>query len=116
MGIHFEGKHSYDSTNLSVVLTKKDGVVIQSMSIGDSHEAITLLDKRSDEQSLQRVKEYVASACTEVGFMVRADFQKLERPWLVENHSHVSQIAGVALKNGQKDLLFLTQSWVALEF
>ena len=33
-GTHFEGKHSYDSTDLSVVLTTVDDVVIQPMSIG----------------------------------------------------------------------------------
>ena len=57
----------------------------------------------------------MAVVCTEAGVMVRTNVQKLNRPWLAENHSNVSQIAGVPLKNGQKDLLFVTQGWVALE-
>ena len=85
------------------------------MPIGVSPKAIALLDKHSDEQSLQRESEYVAAICTEAGMVVRTDLQKLKRPSLAENHSNVSQIAGVALTNGQKNLLFVTRDWVVLE-
>ena len=62
------------------------------------------MEKRSDEQSLQRVGEYVAAVCTEGGLMVITNVPKLKGPWLAENHSNMSQIAGAALMNGQKDL------------
>ena len=32
------------------------------------------------------------------------DVPELRRPWLAENHSNLSQITGVALMNGRKDL------------
>ena len=46
----------------------------------------------------------VVAVCYEAGVMVMMDVPELERPWLAENHSDVSQIAGVDMMNGQKDL------------
>ena len=46
----------------------------------------------------------MAAACTEAGLIVITEVPKLKGPWLTENHSNVSQIASVALMNGQKDL------------
>ena len=63
-----------------MVLTTTDDVAIQRMSIGESHKSIAMLDERSDEQSLQRMREYVATVCTEAGVIVRTDVQKLKRP------------------------------------
>ena len=40
---HFDGKHAYDSTDLSVVLTAMDNVVTETMSRGVSHKAVALL-------------------------------------------------------------------------
>ena len=48
----------------------------------------------------------MAAVCTEVGVMVIMDVPELRRPWLAETHSDVSQIAGVALMNDQKDLVY----------
>ena len=48
-------KNAYDSTDLSTVLTTTDNVVTETMYRGVSHKAVALLDKRSNEQSLQRV-------------------------------------------------------------
>ena len=50
-----------------MVLTTTDNAVTKTMSKGVSHKAVPLLDKRSAEQSLQRVTEYVAAFCTEAG-------------------------------------------------
>ena len=48
-----------------MVLTTTDSVVTETMSRGVSHIVVALLDKHSNEQSLQRVGEYVAVVCTE---------------------------------------------------
>ena len=48
-----------------MVLTTTDNVVTETMSRGVSHIVVALLDKHSNEQSLQRVGEYVAAVCTE---------------------------------------------------
>ena len=45
-----------------MVLTTMDNVVTETMSRGVSHKAVALLDKRSDEQSLQRVSMWQLSA------------------------------------------------------
>ena len=42
--------------------------------------------------------------------MVITDVRELKRPCLAENHSHLSQIAGVVLMNGLKDLSFCDTS------
>ena len=47
-----------------MVLTTTDNVVTETMSRGVSHKAVALLDKRSDEQSLQQVSDYVVAVCT----------------------------------------------------
>ena len=48
-----------------MVLTTTDNVVTETMSRGVSHKAVVQLDKRSDEQSLQRVSKHVAAVYTE---------------------------------------------------
>ena len=68
-------KENITTMDLSMVLNTTD-VVIQMMSIGDSHKAIALLDKSSGEKSLQRVSEYVTAVCTEAGVMVRIEMFK----------------------------------------
>ena len=84
--------------------TIKDNAVTETMSRGVSHKAVALLDKRSDdEKSLQRVSMWQLSVL-KLGVMVIMDVPELKRPWSAENHSNVSQISGVALMNGQKDL------------
>ena len=50
------------------------------------------------------VTETMSRGCTEACVMVITDVLELKRPWLSENDSNVSQIAVVALTNGQKDL------------
>ena len=40
---HFDGKHAYGSTDLSMVLTAMDNVVTETMSRGVSHKAVALL-------------------------------------------------------------------------
>ena len=87
-----------------MVPTSTDDVVTETMSRGVSHKAVALLDKRSDERTLQRVNGYVAAVCAEAGVLVTMDVPELKRPWLEENLSDLSQIAGVALMNGLKDL------------
>ena len=86
-GTNSDGKPTYDSTDLSMVLTTTDK--------GVSHKAVVLLDKPSDEQS--STSEYVAANYTESGAMVITDCSNSK-----ENHSNASQIARVALMNGQK--------------
>ena len=48
-----------------MVLPTTDDAVTETMSRGVSHKAVALLDKRGDEQSLQRVSEHVTAVCTE---------------------------------------------------
>ena len=89
-GTHFDGRHSYDSTDLSLLLSSAKDDVVERMLKGVSHKAISQLDKHSDEQSLQRVSESVINACGEVEKLVRTDIPELRRPWFAEDHSGIS--------------------------
>ena len=66
------------------------------MSRGVSHKAVALLDKRNDEQSLQRVREYVEAVCSKGNNGCTPNSK--DHGW--------QKITGVALMNGQKDLPF----------
>ena len=50
------------------------------------------------------MSEYVAAVCNEPDVIVITDVPELKRPWLAENHSNVSQIAGFTLMNSQNHL------------
>ena len=89
-GTHFDGRHSCDSTDLSLLLSSAKDDVVERMLKGVSHKAISQLDKHSDEQSLQRVSESVINACGEVEKLVRTDIPELRRPWFAEDHSGIS--------------------------
>ena len=62
-----------------MVLTTTDNVVTETMARGVSHKIVALLDKHSDEPSLQQVSEYVAAVCTEAVVMVITDAPELKR-------------------------------------
>ena len=46
---HFDGRHSYDLPDVSLLLTSAKDVVVERMLKGVSHTAISQLDKHSDE-------------------------------------------------------------------
>ena len=79
-GTHFDGKHCYDSTDLAILLTTALDEVVQTMSKGISHKAISQLDKHSDEQSLQRVSDEVIEECSDISKLIRTDVPELRRP------------------------------------
>ena len=47
---------------------------------GVSHNALSQLDKHSDEQSVQRISENVITACGDIQQMVTTDIPELRRP------------------------------------
>ena len=88
-----------------MVLTTTDDEVIQTMPIGDSQKAIVLLNKRSDEESLQRVSNLTMLWLSVLKLVLWQErmFKSSEgHAWLVENHSDVSQISDVALRMAKK--------------
>ena len=85
-----DGQYAYDSTDLSLILTTADDKVVELMLKGVSHKALAQLDKHSDEQSLQRIREPVTTACGQIDKMVRTDVPELWRPWFAEGHSDIS--------------------------
>ena len=88
-GKKLDGKRTCDSTDLSMVPTTMDNGVTETMSREVSHKAVALLDKCSDDQSLQLVRDYVAAVCIKAGVTVIMDAPEHERPWLAENPSNV---------------------------
>ena len=88
-GTHFDGKHCYDSTDLAILLTTVSDEVVQTMSKGISHKAISQLDKHSDEQSLQRVSDEVIEACSDISELIRTDVPELRRLWFSESHEKI---------------------------
>ena len=72
-----DGQYAYDSTDLSLILTTADDKVVELMLKGVSHKALAQLDKHSDEQSLQRIREPVTTACGQIDKMVRTDVPEL---------------------------------------
>ena len=70
-------------------MTTASDELVQLISKGLSHKAISQFDKHSDEQSLQRVSEEVIEACSQFSKIVKTDVPELRRPWFAELHDKI---------------------------
>ena len=88
-GTHFDGKTSYDATDLSLIMSTCSNKIAERMNKGVSHGALAQFDKKSDEHSLQRISGQVIQACRDVGKLLKSDVPELRRPWFAEDHNKV---------------------------
>ena len=89
-GTHFElfdGKNSYDATDLSLIMSTCSNEVSEMMNRDVSHGTLAQFHKQSDEPLLQIISKPVIEACKEVGNLVRTDIPELRRRWFAENHA-----------------------------
>ena len=66
-GSNFDGRHTYDSTDLAVLLSTLESQMYENFIGTVNHKSILQFDKQSDELSLQRLSGNLLQACTETG-------------------------------------------------
>ena len=91
-GTHFDRKSCHDSTDLAILMRTAPDDIVQLISRGLSHKAISQLDKHSDEQSLQRVLGEVIEAGSQISMITKTDVLKLRRSWFVDLHDKIISI------------------------
>ena len=96
-GTLFDGKYSFDATDilLSLITSKDD--VFEKISSGLAHAALGQFDKHSDEHALQRISKNVTKGLTDIGSIVKTDIPEVLRPWFAQNHSKIGSILFVTL-------------------
>ena len=78
-GSNFEGRHTYDSTDLAVLLSTLESQMYENFIGTVNHKSILQFDKQSDELSLQRLSGNILQACTETGSLLKTDVPENRR-------------------------------------
>ena len=118
-GSHFDGEHTYGSTDLAVLLltleSQRNGNFIGAVS----HKSILQFDKQSDELSLQRLSGNVLQVCTKTGSLLKTDVPENRCPWFAESHDAIGKslfvtvsFSGIVLTTDglSKNVFYYTQT------
>ena len=105
-GSHYNGKHTYDSSDVAIILSSAEGEDYQILNAGLSHRAVLQFDKQSDELSLQRMSSNLTEMLSKSKDIVKTDVPEQRRPWFTEGHEYIDKPLFVTIS--QCGLVFAT--------
>ena len=89
--------------------TTADDLIVNLISKGLSHTALSQLDKHSDEHVLQRVSSSVVDACSQTENVLRTDVLELIRRWFATDHEQI--ISPLFITISEKGIVYCTDDY-----